>query len=171
VSIFNVWGETVKGFIVVNQSLTERVNEREARRYALADVSHSFKNFGLEITPDGVILGSVWLGEKPWYRTNDIGKGTPEGKLFDRKNKVVRKESKYKFIVVYQGISGNIIKLQYEEYVDGLARDAFFKTFEYDLSNGKEIAVKGILIEVLEANNSTINYKVIEDAETYRWVQ
>jgi hypothetical protein len=168
---FNVCGETANGFIVVNQSLTERVNEREARRYALAGVNHSFNNFGLEITPEGVILGSVWLGKKPYYRPNDIGEVTPEGKLFERKNKVVRKESKYKFKVVYQGISGNIIKLQYEEYVDGLARDAFFKTFEYDLSNGKEIAVKGIIIEIVDANNSTIKYKVVDDSKAYRWVQ
>jgi hypothetical protein len=91
--------------------------------------------------------------------------------LFEKKDKVVLKESKYKFIVVYQVMSAKIIKLQYEEYVDGLARDAFFKTFEYDLSNGKEIAVKGILIEVMEAKNSTIKYKVIDDAKADRCVQ
>jgi len=168
---YRIWGKSPKGVLITNNDLTRRINERNVRRYATVGVAADFNGFAYEITKEGKLLAGVVLDDPPYYYPNDIGESTPQEVLFKEEDEVLLEYSKYKFKVVYQGMSGSVVKLQYEEYVDGLARDAFFKTFEYDLDNGKEISIKGILVEVIEANNSTLKYVVKDDANIYKWVK
>jgi len=53
--------------------------------------------------------------------------------------------------------------VSYREFSDHHARTAFTNTAEYDLSESKIIGYKGALIEVLEATNQHIRYRVLRN--------
>lgn len=61
---------------------------------------------------------------------------------------------------IFNGKSGNSLKFTYREYADNTARPAFAQDLQYDLSEGREIGFKDMLIEVIEATNTYIKYKV-----------
>ena len=60
------------------------------------------------------------------------------------------------------GKSGSKIKIGYREFINGMARPSFSNDIEYDLSDSKQIGYKGALIEVTDANNQDIKYKVLK---------
>ena len=63
--------------------------------------------------------------------------------------------------IEYAGKSGSQLKFFYSEFQQGMARDAFNREFEIDISEGNTIAYKGAVLEIIEATNSTITYKVV----------
>ena len=63
----------------------------------------------------------------------------------------------------YAGRNGDILKFNYAEYTDGFARQAFTREFQIDLNEGKIAAYKGAIIEVIEATNIQIKYKLIRN--------
>ena len=67
--------------------------------------------------------------------------------------------------LIYNGISNNSIKLSYKEYVDTFKNPSQSQDLIFDLKESKDIAIKGINIEVLEATNTQIKYKIISYQE------
>jgi len=65
--------------------------------------------------------------------------------------------------IEYAGKSGNQLKFIYSEFNHGFARDAFTREFQVDLGEGNIAAFKGALIEIEEATNVNIRYKVIRN--------
>jgi hypothetical protein len=65
--------------------------------------------------------------------------------------------------LLYNGKVGNRINIGYREFRGDLARPAFSNDVEYDLSESAIIAYKGASLEVIEANNRSIKYKVISN--------
>ena len=65
--------------------------------------------------------------------------------------------------IEYAGKSGDILKFNYAEFSDGFARQAFNREFTVDLSEGNVAAYKGAIIEIIEATNVQIKYKVIRN--------
>ncbi|MHB8139383.1 MAG: hypothetical protein ACYDGO_13495 [Smithellaceae bacterium] len=65
--------------------------------------------------------------------------------------------------LIYSGKVGNKIRLGYREFSNNLARPAFNNDVEYDLNESKTIGYKGARIEVLEATNQIIKYKLIQN--------
>jgi hypothetical protein len=65
--------------------------------------------------------------------------------------------------LIYSGKSGNKIKVGYREFSDDLARPAFSNDVEYDLSESKTIGYKGARIEIIEATNEYVKFKVIKN--------
>tara|TARA_R110001592_G_scaffold363340_1_gene684383 strand:- start:2268 stop:2891 length:624 start_codon:yes stop_codon:yes gene_type:complete len=65
--------------------------------------------------------------------------------------------------LIYSGRIGNRIKLGYREFSNGYARDAFSNEAEYDISESKQVGYKKALIEVIEASNTQITYKVLRN--------
>jgi hypothetical protein len=67
------------------------------------------------------------------------------------------------FELLYDGIANGVLRVTYREYVDSTARPAFYQEVNYELSpNGSTtIDFKGVEIEVLDASNNKITYKVI----------
>lgn len=67
--------------------------------------------------------------------------------------------------LLYSGISGSTLKLQYREFVDGagmmLARQPFFQELTYDLSKSDEIAFRDIKIKILSADSSKLAYEIL----------
>ena len=51
----------------------------------------------------------------------------------------------------------------YREYAENLARPAFSQELQYNLDESKIISYKSIKIEIINATNSVIEYKVIDD--------
>lgn len=73
----------------------------------------------------------------------------------------VPKKEYFKQEFIYNGRVGNALKFIYREYIDDLARPAFIQDLQYDLSESKTIGFRGLRIEIIEATNTNIEYKVI----------
>ena len=59
-------------------------------------------------------------------------------------------------------IYGNILKFVYIEFSSTMIRSAFNQNIQYDLNDGSIIGFKEARIEVIEATNTNIKYKVIK---------
>lgn len=65
--------------------------------------------------------------------------------------------------LIYSGKVGNKINISYREFSGNTARPAFSNNVEYDISESKQIGYKGALVEVIEATNRSIQFKVISN--------
>lgn len=82
---------------------------------------------------------------------------------FKKKDVISVPDDSLKQELVYTGKSGNDISLEYREYKGRIARPAFSQTLTFDISEDNVVGFRGALIEVLEAKNSGIRYKVIKN--------
>lgn len=82
---------------------------------------------------------------------------------FSKKNWVTANSNSFQQTLIYNGKVGDKINIAYREFSSDMARPAFNNDVEYDLSESKQIGYKGALIEVIEANNQQIKYKVIRN--------
>ncbi len=72
-------------------------------------------------------------------------------------------ESKIQQTLIYSGKVGSRIRLGYREFSNNLARPAFSNDVEYDLLESSIIGYKGAQIQVIEATNQHIKYKVVQN--------
>lgn len=72
-------------------------------------------------------------------------------------------EDSFQQTLLYSGRIGDKINISYREFSNNMARDAFTNSVEYDLSASNTIGYKGALIEVIEADNQSIKYKLIRN--------
>lgn len=79
------------------------------------------------------------------------------------KNWITANSNNFQQTLLYNGKVGNKINIAYREFSSDLARPAFNNDVEYDLSESNQIGYKGALLEVIEANNQMIKYKVIKN--------
>jgi len=63
--------------------------------------------------------------------------------------------------IEYMGKSGEVLEFTYSEFKDDMARSAFTRTFKVDLNEGSILNFKGAKVEIIEATNSGIKYKII----------
>ncbi len=82
---------------------------------------------------------------------------------FERRKKPILSADSFQQTLIYNGTVGNKINIGYREFSNSLARPAFNNNVEYDLSESKTIGYKGASIEIIEANNQYIKYKVIRN--------
>lgn len=87
-------------------------------------------------------------------------------KQFTYKKVSVTNQDGFQQTLIYNGKVGNKINIGYREYNDDMARPAFSNNAEYDLSRSTVIRYKGAVIEVLQATNQHIKYKVISNFNT-----
>lgn len=75
------------------------------------------------------------------------------------------KENSFKYIVLYQGLTDNKIKISFREFKNNMARPAFTQEIDYELDKDGStiIGFKGLRVEVIEVTNMDIKYKVIKD--------
>lgn len=76
----------------------------------------------------------------------------PDGGIAD----VWRKE------LIYNGRSGDTIRVIYREYSGDLARPAFTQELQYDLSQQTEIGFREVRLQVEAATNTSIRYRVLQ---------
>lgn len=80
---------------------------------------------------------------------------------FERKNWSSASKNSFQQTLIYNGKVGDKINIGYREFSSDTARPAFNNDVEYDLSQSKQIGYKGALIDILEANNQQIKYRVV----------
>jgi hypothetical protein len=64
---------------------------------------------------------------------------------------------------IYNGRVQNALKFIYREYINDYARPAFTQELQYDLSESKIIGFRGLRIEILNASNTKIKYKLLNN--------
>lgn len=74
----------------------------------------------------------------------------------------------FRYELLYQGISGNVVQLLYREFLDDLVRPAFQQDLSYTMeTNGPtEVSFRGTRIRIYSADNNTITYEVLSGLET-----
>jgi len=65
--------------------------------------------------------------------------------------------------LIYNGKTGSKISIGYREFSGDIARPAFSNEAQYDLSESNTIGYKGARIEVVNASNQEIEYRVIQN--------
>lgn len=63
--------------------------------------------------------------------------------------------------LIYNGRSGQTVKFLYREASGDYARPAFAQDVQYDLADGNMIGFKGARIEIVEATNTRLKYRVL----------
>mgnify|MGYP000279978426 CR=1 FL=1 len=63
--------------------------------------------------------------------------------------------------LIYNGRSGGTVKFLYREFSGDYARPPFSQEVQYDLKDGSVIGFKGVRIEIIEASNTRLSYKLI----------
>jgi hypothetical protein len=82
---------------------------------------------------------------------------------FEQVKKPLLTQDSFQQTLIYSGKVGNKINISYREFSGNIARPAFNNNVEYDLSESPIIGYKGAQIEVLEATNQHIKYRVIRN--------
>jgi len=72
-------------------------------------------------------------------------------------------ENAFQQTLVYNGGSGNTVKIGYREFKDDTARAAFSNEIEYDISKSRVIAYKHAKLEIIEADNTHVRYRVLSN--------
>lgn len=80
---------------------------------------------------------------------------------FEIKSVTSVQDSSFQQTLIYSGRVGNKINVGYREFSGNAARPAFNNDVEYDLTTSRRIGYKGAEIEVIDADNTAISYKVI----------
>lgn len=68
--------------------------------------------------------------------------------------------------LIYSGKVGSRVKIGYREFTGNMARPAFNNEAEYDLSESKVIGYKGARLEILEATNEVLRFKLLANFNT-----
>ncbi|MBB5740173.1 hypothetical protein [Brevundimonas aurantiaca] len=76
---------------------------------------------------------------------------------------VVQSNNAFQQTLIYSGRVGSKINIGYREFSGNVARPAFNNDVEYDLSESKTIGYMGAQIEILDATNQNIQYRVIRN--------
>ncbi|MDC1329462.1 immunoglobulin domain-containing protein [Pseudomonadales bacterium] len=67
--------------------------------------------------------------------------------------------------LLYNGRVGSNLKFIYREFSDDMIRPAFSQEVQYDLSKSDEIGFKSVRMEVLDATNTVLKYKLLSNFE------
>jgi hypothetical protein len=82
---------------------------------------------------------------------------------FERTKQPATSANSFQQTLIYSGRVADRVRIGYREYSSNLARPAFNNDVDYDLKESAVIGYKGARIEVLEATNQYIRYKVIRN--------
>lgn len=124
--------------------------------------------------------GAAWncgSGVHNWYICKDsAGWFAPSAKMAVGRNKGVMEltgqfrevnlvdedQPSFKQEFIYNGRYQDNLKFIYREFSKDLARPAFTQEVQYDIANESVVGFKNLLIEVVEASNTKIRYKVLQ---------
>lgn len=82
---------------------------------------------------------------------------------FEKVKKPISSMDSMQRTLIYNGRVGDKVNVGYREFSSNMARPAFNNNVEYDLTESKEIGYRGARIEIIEATNRSIRYKVISN--------
>lgn len=118
-------------------------------RVCLADSDRNGR-FDSWKAPEGPPARMMWakLKSEAAFSTEDSASAVTEG---------------FRHELLYQGLSGNVIKLLYREFVNDLVRPAFQQELSYTLetSGPTEVSFRGTRLRIYSATNNAIRYEVL----------
>lgn len=85
------------------------------------------------------------------------------GLSFKKQNWTTADANSFQQTLLYNGKVGSKVNIGYREFSGDMARPAFSNAVEYDLGESKQIGYKGALLDIIEANNQLIKYKVLKN--------
>jgi len=85
------------------------------------------------------------------------------GLNFKKQNWTTADANSFQQTLLYNGKVGSKVNIGYREFSGDMARPAFNNAVEYDLNDSSEIGYKGALLDIIEANNRMIKYKVLKN--------
>lgn len=96
------------------------------------------------------------------FHLNGVAMMTPKPKpIYTRTQVADTDRPSFRQELIYNGRTGNALKFLYREYSSDVLRAPFSQEIQYDLSEGTTIGFKGARIEVIEASNTKLRYRVI----------
>jgi hypothetical protein len=109
------------------------------------------------VSPEGRALG--------YYDDRGGARGGtwPKDPLFAPAEGLAGQENAFRAQLIYSGLDGRTIRATYREFSGDFIRPAFAQEVQYNLAQDSTIAYKTIKIQVLEATNSVLRYRVRED--------
>ena len=149
-------------FSIPPQKLAARLEDKKWTYYSAKDAT----------------VYDAMLGTKPAVAGLKISKRKP-GKiaLYGNTLSITRKPSptpQYKHItivavdepgfrqeLIYNGKTGNFVKFLYTELSNDMMRAPFSQEVQYDLSDDNTIGFKGVRIEIVDATNTQLTYRVL----------
>ena len=93
----------------------------------------------------------------------------PAGRVFSPSDRPSVVASRFKAELIYGGTRNNVVRMTYREFADNFARPAFTQDLEFDLGETDVITFRSIRIQVLEAGNQGIRYRVLDDGGLPWW--
>lgn len=145
-----------------------KAGEDEQAEYFIQNFSNGFMIYSglIMSTPDATASIKRMKSSEEFcvMRPTDV---TVCGKLdaIKNKEKIITNES-FRRTLIYSGRVGNKLKISYREFSNDMARAAFNTDAEYDMNEGGVIGYAGAKIEIIEATNTQIKYKVIKNFNT-----
>lgn len=92
-----------------------------------------------------------------------LGSSWTDDTLFAKSSEPFIEEGSFKAEILFSGLTGSTLRAVYREYADDYARPAYSTELQYNLDESKLISYKSIKIEVIEATNSRLSFKVVSD--------
>ena len=83
--------------------------------------------------------------------------------VFERKKIAIAQSDSFQQTLIYNGNFENKLNIGYREFSNNLARPAYNNNVEYDLNQSNIIGYKGASIQIIEATNEFIKYRVIKN--------
>ena len=85
---------------------------------------------------------------------------------FKQRNWTTADANSFQQTLIYNGKVGSKVNIGYREFSGDMARPAFSNAVEYDLDDSRQIGYKGALLDIIDANNQMIKYKVLKNFNT-----
>jgi hypothetical protein len=119
-----------------------------------AILGENYRSGGLKISKQDAEKVSIFINGK--------GSVKPKPKpIFTAKTIRAYDKPSFRQELIYNGISGDNVKFLYREISNDLMRPAFTQEVQYDLSQEMTIGFKGVRIQIIEASNTRLKYKVL----------
>jgi hypothetical protein len=104
------------------------------------------------------VFDRVTAAPGPVWFENEL----PNPLRYEKYEQFLARQDSFKYELLYMGVSNKTLRLNYREFVNDLARPAFYQDVSYDLSSlPASINFRSVRIEVISANNDSMNYRIL----------
>ena len=158
-----------ENFLVVHEPIDGSFYDIPAKAYPQIGFDEKDDFFNAQgVTRSGLAdpVSALALGKEPDSPLRVIttfGASNSYAGSYSRERRLSPRETSFQQTLIYSGRIGDKINVGYCEFSNNLARPAFNNDVEYDLSVSQTIGYKGASLEVIDANNSSITFRLLEN--------
>lgn len=89
-------------------------------------------------------------------------KALPAPVRYETAELVIPRHDAFRYELLLQGVSGKTLRLSFREFLNDMARPAFFQEAAYDIDQlPLTVTFRTVRLEILEAGNAGLRYKVL----------